>query len=516
MPLRTETPLPGSPGSAANETLRRLHALLASPWLWLVFLALGCAARCRQYLAGSSYWYDEAYLLLNIFQKSFTDLLGPLDYSVVLPPLFLWLLRGAYTTLGGSELAMRLPALVTGLAAVGLMVPLGRRLVGGAGWVAAAALVAVSDHALFHACEVRAYSADLLVTEVVLLAATLYLDPAAGPRSRARAFLLLGAAALVGPWLSFPSAFVLAGASLALLAAALRDGDRPAWCCWGILNLLLLLSGLTLWYLSARHLYYPGLREHWEGWNGFPDLSSARAALAWVGACLAAIADYGTSGMAVPLLALAAGGLVVLARRSGPTAILLVAPLVAALAAAFLRKYPLSDRTVLFLTPCLWLLAAAGLDALLRHPRPAARGTAFAALLLLLAPGTARMVKYVVVSSPRLEYREALAHVRTHWAAGDAVWVLHPEVYRVYHSQAEAPLGYYTPSADVLQAAGRGRLWLVTAQGRSYVKDFPDLFAGLESPSFLLLERHHVKGLEVRLYTAAPGEQQVARLDAAR
>ena len=76
------------PAAPPSPALRR--ATVA--WLVLV-LGLGVAVRCRQYLACPSYWYDEAYLLLNVFGESFRDLAGPLDHDQVAPPLFVWLLR---------------------------------------------------------------------------------------------------------------------------------------------------------------------------------------------------------------------------------------------------------------------------------------------------------------------------------------------------------------------------------------------------------------------------------------
>src|SRR5579871_6660440 len=95
----------------------------------LLLLALGIALRVRPYAACSSYWYDEAYLLLNVFARSFGELLGPLREDQAAPPLFLWLLRGLYQLAGGSEWVMRLPALVASVTGLVLMAPLARRVV---------------------------------------------------------------------------------------------------------------------------------------------------------------------------------------------------------------------------------------------------------------------------------------------------------------------------------------------------------------------------------------------------
>src|SRR5262249_55085601 len=120
-------------------------------------LLLGLVARCRHYLLGHSYWYDEAYLLLNVFSRSGGELLGPLDHAQAAPPLFLLLLRGLYVWAGPQEWVMRLPAFVSSLLSLVLIVPLARRVVGRPGWVWAAGLGAVCFHGVTHGAEVKPY-----------------------------------------------------------------------------------------------------------------------------------------------------------------------------------------------------------------------------------------------------------------------------------------------------------------------------------------------------------------------
>ena len=92
--------------------------------LVLAFLVLGGAVRCRHYFAGPSYWYDEAYLLVNIFNKNYAELCGPLRLNQAAPPLFLWTLRSLYLVAGSSEWAMRLPSLLASLLAMVVAIPL--------------------------------------------------------------------------------------------------------------------------------------------------------------------------------------------------------------------------------------------------------------------------------------------------------------------------------------------------------------------------------------------------------
>src|SRR5262245_28090098 len=121
-----------APKSRSNSCPSRL----ARPALILVGLLLfGLAARCRQYLANPSYWYDEAYRILNVIEKPCADLLGPLSLEQASPPVYLWTLRGLYLLAGCGEWALRLPAAATAGAALLLMVPLARRAAGNPGWL---------------------------------------------------------------------------------------------------------------------------------------------------------------------------------------------------------------------------------------------------------------------------------------------------------------------------------------------------------------------------------------------
>src|SRR5262249_52473119 len=147
---------------APPPRLEKLAQWLASPACWGVFLLLALAIRFRQYLFAHSYWYDESFVILGIRERGFAELLGPQPYAQVLPPCFLWITHALYRLAGDGELIMRLPGFLAGLAALALMIPLARRLVGGTHALWAFVLLAVSRCAVIHGCEVHPYMMDLL------------------------------------------------------------------------------------------------------------------------------------------------------------------------------------------------------------------------------------------------------------------------------------------------------------------------------------------------------------------
>lgn len=429
----------------------------------MALLLLGTAARLRQYLAVSSYWHDEAYLLLNVFAKSFLDLVGPLSHDQAAPPLFLWILRGCYLALGPAELAMRLPALLASLTALVLMLPLARAVAGRQGWLFAVGCAALSSSLLYLTYQVKPYTTDVLATEAILLATVCGLKHGIGNKQRlGRAGLVL--AALLGPWLSFPSTFVTGAACCALMCRAIgsrwrKDVEAPTVSIVfaAILSVLLLASCLALWLLAARYHNTDYQQSFWAA--DFVDLSGPGATAMWLVRKLVEAGNYGVQGTGLPVALLAAVGLASCWRQQPWLALILVLPVALACLAAAARCYPLGNRLLAFLLPCLWLLAAQGMDAVLFKLRR--RGAWVAAMpALLLLPAAVYTARYSVFAKPSVEFRQALTYIHNRMRAGDSLWVSQPEVHEVYFGQSRL-LDKHSPAGALAAAAQRGRVWLL-------------------------------------------------------
>ncbi|HVX11452.1 MAG TPA: glycosyltransferase family 39 protein [Pirellulales bacterium] len=438
-----------------------LRACCRTRYLLPALLLLGAAARVRQYLAVTSYWHDEAYLLLNVFPKSFIALVGPLSHEQAAPPLFLWFLRICYLVAGPTELAMRFPALLASLAALVLLVPLARVVVG-RGWLWAVACAAVSSSLLYLTYQVKPYTTDVLVAEIVVLATVCCLDSRVPRKTRRAGRLGLLLAALIGPWLSFPSVFVLGGACLALAGAAVSRRIGPSSAGWkypcGVATLLV-SSCLLVWWVAARHHNTPYQQTFWQA--EFVDLSSVGAALGWLaGKCIEA-GNYGVQGTGIPMALLAAAGLARCTRQRPWLAIALAAPAMLACCAAALRHYPLGNRLLAFLLPCLWLLAAQGMALVTSYLRPRAGWLAAALPVVVLLPAGIYTARYAVVAKPSVEFRQAFAYLNGRMREGDTLWLTQPEVYQVYFGRRPNVLDAKSSRDNLVEAARRGRVWMV-------------------------------------------------------
>ncbi len=461
----------------------------------VVLGTLGLAVRLRQYLGRPSYWYDEAWFLLFIIDRSWLDLVALPSEFRVHPPAFAWSLRALYVLAGSSEPVMRLPAQMSSLLSVVVMIPLARRYVGSPCWPWTVALCAVSHHGLTHAYEVKPYASDFLVTQLILLSAYPLVKPLENGAPTGRPPATLFALALLAPWWSFPSLFVLGATSLALLLQVLKGRSR--WTPWLLFNGMALSSALLLWLLMFRTGEYSALQRHFAAC--FPGSSSVVTGMLWLLRRLVSIGDYGTTAMGVPLLLLAGLGTTTLWRHSTASAVLLGGPVALAVVAAAMHRYPFCDRLAFFAVPCVWLPATAGIAVLASRLR--ARGAWLVAVLLavLLLPGAARMAGDLVRPQPRSAFRDAFDYVRTRWVPGDQLWVVNPEVFAVYFGRSAPVLSPATPPSVVEQAAQQGRLWLIDyppGAGRSSIHS---IYGGLPDEA---VEYRTVKGLEIFLFAS--------------
>ncbi|HZK80019.1 MAG TPA: hypothetical protein VFC46_03110, partial [Humisphaera sp.] len=90
---------PASPGFLNDARFVKIAAV--------VLICLGAIFRLRQYLACTSFWGDEAFVVMNVRLHSPVQLLGKLNWDQAAPPLFLWTLKAISTVFGQGEYAMR-------------------------------------------------------------------------------------------------------------------------------------------------------------------------------------------------------------------------------------------------------------------------------------------------------------------------------------------------------------------------------------------------------------------------
>lgn len=329
--------------------------------LAVVAVVTGTVIRARHFFAGQSLWLDEAMLAVNILSRSCRELLGSLSFDQAAPPLYLCVSRAVALPSGGSELGLRLPSLAAGLLALVLVWRVGRSMVGPESAAWATWLLAISPLAIHYSNEVKPYMSDAVVTVFLLgLAFRALADPCGRTPS-----VWLAGAGLIALITSFTAPLVLGATGLVLIFDAAARHDRAAAlraCGLGVLW----LAAFMVLYLT---LYRPAgssefLQAYWRdyflsfgpGWR-----AGVVNAVTGVTSALPLPAEFVRARYLLPTAIVA---VVLVAWRTGWRVTgLLVLPFLVLCLAALLRRYPIGERLVLFLSPAAVLLAATGLVA---------------------------------------------------------------------------------------------------------------------------------------------------------
>ena len=438
----------GSPSVAGTY----LTAARVARWL-AVFLWLGLAARLIRYLLRFPLWEDECFLCVNFIDRTFAELLEPLTYHQVAPPLFLWLERSAVLTFGFSEWSLRLVPLAASIASLFLFRRLASRLLAGPALVLAFGIFAVAYPGIRYAAEAKQYATDLFAALVLLtLAAEWY-------SSRKTGWLWL-LAALAAPllWLSYPGAFVVGGVSLAVGLTLLKESRAESrepkeasseprspggrllsqlstlnapLVAWAAYNVAVVVGFASLFIVIRRQsgAELDFMSDYWQA--AFPPLATPGRLPAWLVEVhtseLLAWPVGGASGASAFTAILAAIGLHRLIRKQDLFwGLLLLAPAGLNLIAAALHRYPYGTHVKfsMYFGPAVCLLAgwgAAAWNANVLRSRPRlARGGAIVTLALLASIAGASIARDVARPYKTLSDERARAFAQWFWFNAEA------------------------------------------------------------------------------------------------
>ena len=417
-------------------------------------LALGLGLRLWHYLRNPSLWHDEAALVLNVLGKDFGDLLGPLFFGEAAPPLFLWLERGVALRLGDGTYALRLVPLLASGGALLLLAHTARRVLSPAAVPWAVLLGAGSDQLLWHACEAKPYSTDVLAA-VVLLA--LFPGPADGlSLRRGIAYALLAPLVI---FLAYPGCFLYGGLLVALLPRLGRARHGGTWLGYALLALCVFGSAGLLIAGPARAQRCPAMVSCWLGF--FAPWERPWSVPVWALHSTLELVRYCFEPIGQSLCLLALLGMLRLGRRGqGGLVLLGAAPVALALLAACFRAYPYGGaRVLVFAAPALALSIAEGIPPARHWLRARSRVAAAGLTALLLAP-PAWGCYHAVSPWERADCATAAAYVLRQRNPADALLSNHWE-YAYYFRHAQPPLR----SLDTAAVPRQGRVWLLLTGG---------------------------------------------------
>ena len=390
-------------------------------------VTLGIILRLWHWGFSRSLWIDEARLALNVAGRSFGELAKPLWFDQSAPLLFLWSSKLATLMFGVSEESLRLIPTLAALAAVPLMYGMVRSVIGERGALCASALLAVSPIVLYFSNEVKPYSSDVLVSTVLFLVTFRGLSDETD-----RTLRWIAATGLVAPWVSLGAYFVLPGCYLALWLT--RSTRARAWQL-GAIGTIWILSCLVAYSITyAPAASNPYLYEFWQHrllvpGPGFLTRVWEAACEILSGSVSGVVALPGTPGPLVSAATILTGTLIivgsrVVAKRSGPHAIIILLPLVLLAIASLIGRYPLALRLAFFALPSLYLLFSAGAIRILGALEKTARFNVSPALLVvLLVVPTGRSLAYAIQPERWGPIADAVEDLRRQAKPDDLIYI---------------------------------------------------------------------------------------------
>ena len=424
-------------GVTESRTLR----LLLSRELLFVLVGLGVVLRVVQYAADRSLWVDEAFMALNLMDKSLGGLTRTLDFNQGAPIGFLLVEHLMTSAFGFSEYVLRFFPLVTGLGSLVAFAALARRVLLPLAVPLAVLLFAIADQLIYYSSEVKPYSSDVAATVLLLLLAVA-LQKSSPTRTTALTAGIVGALCVIS---SNAAVFVVAGAAAVFVAEAftrlrwrLLRSHLPTIALW-------VASAVGVIAFAATRLSH--VRESFEGGSGTFLGTSGSGAASWLelrwasrlGTDVAAAMGFSQSRPYTQIEKLAAAaalvGVLSLFFRNRSRGALLALPIGFVLLASALNQYPLSLRTTLFLVPLVILFVAEGLVravAWLRRPWAGIAVTLLVALVIAFPSWSA--ARHLVHPRTREEIKTPLRYLSDRWRTGDSLYV---------HPGAQYALAYY-------------------------------------------------------------------------
>ena len=400
----------------------------------LVLLVAAVAWRLIRFALKMPIWGDEAMLDLNIMDRSLGQMLRPLGFGQVAPPLFLlgeWLMQHG---LGNSEYILRIGPLLAGMASCFIFWRWSRMLLSPLGTLVAVGFFALGYYPVRHCVEVKPYAFDELTALVLYFLGTAWiLQP---QRTR-----YLWIAAIITPLLlgfSYPSVFVAGGLCAAVAVELLKNRRWTNFMAGFLLAVTTVGGFLLVLKLAAAGQYHrtgATMRAYWH--HSFPPGNPLHFVIWLIRIHTGNLFAYpvgGKRGGSTATLLVFLIGLAVFIRYRRKLLVLLLTPFVLTFIAAILRRYPYggSARVGQHLAPVICLLAGAGIAwlvekfLLLESQHRLATHIAGGLLLTVAIIGALRDILHPYKTPADEKARSIVAHVVRQAADSGGLVVLQP------------------------------------------------------------------------------------------
>lgn len=338
------------------------------PW---AIICIGIILRLFKYLLNRSLWLDEASLALNIVNRSFSELLlKPLETSQVAPFGFLAIEKILILAFGNNEYALRLFPLLAGITSFFLFYYVSKRLIRSKAIPIALGLFSISGPLNYYSSEVKQYSSDVAIA-LLMYAIIFYNQSKKITFYRAILFGFIGATAI---WFSYTAVFVLAGVGTVLTFCYLKEMEFSKIVRLSIAYSIWIASFVIYYSISLNNITSNIFLSNFWAMH-FAPLPSLKfwEARWYIDTFFKILYDpVGISLVGIAALSFIVG-CISMFQEKRKLFFLLLSPILFALLASGLHRYPFGGRVILFIVPNILLFIAEGTEQIIaktRHTSP--------------------------------------------------------------------------------------------------------------------------------------------------
>lgn len=400
-----------------KQLLQRVSFQNTYDMFLFVIICLGVILRLVQYLFNRSLWLDESALALNIINRSFSQLLQPLDYNQVAPIGFLMVEKLLIQSFGSSEYILRLFPFLCGVFSLFLFCKVAKHYIKQKAALIALLLFTISNPLIYYSSECKQYSSDVFIA-LLLYTVTIYIQSKRLTTSRIALFGVIGAVAI---WFSHPAIFILAGIGLSLTLFYLNKREWLKISKFSIAYSIWILSFVTFYFVSLRNFSHDKpLLNFWKGsFMPFPPKTK------WFSNMLFEFLNnpLGLSYFPGIVKLMLLIGCISMFFKKKKKFVVLISPILFTLFASGLHKYPFSGRLLLFIVPIVILFIAEGIKQIKTKTSNNSSILVIIIIGLLIFPPLLSTSYHLLKPRTREEIKPIISYVRENRQSGDLLYL---------------------------------------------------------------------------------------------
>ncbi len=494
-----------------DKKISKIHLFANKKALWAI-IGTGIILRITQFLYNRSLTEGEAPLALNIIQRTYVELLKPLDYTQAAPIGFLLVEKLVANILGTSEYALRFFPLIASIIALFLFFEVAKRTIYEKALPVALILFAVGDHLIYFASEVKQYSSDVTITLLIILIATILLKKG----FRIKHIFIFAFVGALSFWFSHPAVFTFCAAAMVLILTVVykKDWQNLIWLCAAVAIAALSL-GLNYFFSLESLSRSKDFLDAWQH-SFMPLPPTSLGEIKWFGYVFLRIFKF-PIGLSIYELFLAVLsfiiGCFVMFYKKKATVFILLLPILLTLIASGFRKYPFEGRLLLFITPSMVLIISEGIDFICRKTSQGSRFVGITLVSILLVYPICFAGYRVIKPRAPEELRPVMDYVNEHYEPGDVIYVYYASInaFKYYASRfnytdnyipgIEARTNWANYYSDLKNLRGNRRVWIMLSHiTKDYGTNEEELFVSYLDILGTQLDAFRAPGASTYLY----------------